>query len=77
VKQDYIANKEHPLPWAVTTQLTMKINDFNIVAAIEKGSGLTREIYFGLLAGTQELYVFPSGIKLIVPVSANKHGRAS
>ena len=23
VKQDYIANKEHPIPWAVTTQLTV------------------------------------------------------
>ena len=65
VKQDYIAKKEHPLPWAVTTELTVVINDFNLVAAIKYGSGLTRETYFRILAGTHELIILPGGLKII------------
>jgi len=79
VKQDYIAKKEHPLPWAVTTQLTMALNDFNLVLAIEYGSGLTRGTYFGILTGTHELCILPGGLKIIVSVDTyeENYGRAS
>lgn len=72
VKEDYIANKEHPIPWAATTLLTMIINNLDLVAAIKYGSGLTRETYFGILAGTHELCVLPGGIKLIASVDAQE-----
>jgi hypothetical protein len=53
-------------PWALTTRLTMELNDFDPVAAIEDGHGLTREQYFGICAGTHELVVFPGGVRFVI-----------
>jgi hypothetical protein len=52
-------------PWAITTMLTMELNDFDPVAAIENGHGLTREQYFGICSGTYEYCVVLDGIFLV------------
>jgi hypothetical protein len=52
-------------PWAITTMLTMEFNDFDPVAAIENGHGLTREQYFGICSGTHEYFVFSDCIFLL------------
>ena len=52
-------------PWAFTTKLTMALNDFDPVAAIENGHGLTREQYFGICAGTHNFVVLPGGVRIV------------
>ncbi len=52
-------------PFAVTSMLTMELNDFDPVAAIENGHGLTSEVYFGICAGTHEYCVLSDGIFLV------------
>ena len=49
-------------PWAITTRLTLELNGFDPVAAIENGHGLTREQYFGICSGTHDLVVLPGGV---------------
>ena len=51
--------------WAITTVLVMEINDFDVIAALENGHGLTRELYLGLCAGTYELVVLPGGVRIV------------
>ncbi len=52
-------------PFAVTSMLTMELNDFDPVAAIENGHGLTREQYFGICSGTHDFCVFPGGLTIV------------
>ena len=52
-------------PWAITTMLTMELNDFEPVAAIENGHGLTNELYIGICAGTHDLVVLPGGVRIV------------
>ena len=52
-------------PWAITTMLTMELNDFDLVAASENGHGLSREQYFGICAGTHDFCVFPGGLRIV------------
>jgi hypothetical protein len=54
--------------WALTSLFTLEINQGNLVAAIENGIGLTRELYQGLVDGTHTLTVLPGGLKLITEV---------
>jgi len=51
-------------PWAITTMLTMALNDFDPVAAIENGHGLAYEAYLATLSGTHEYCVVLDGIFL-------------
>ena len=53
-------------PWPLTTRLTIELHDFDPVAAIEDGHGLTREQYFGVCTGTHELVVFPGGVRFVI-----------
>jgi hypothetical protein len=52
-------------PWAITTTLTMELNDFDLVAAIENGHRLTRDQYFGICSGTHDFCVFPGGLTIV------------
>lgn len=52
-------------PWAITTILTIELNDFDPVAAIENGHGLTSDQYFGICSGTYDFYVFPGGLRIV------------
>lgn len=52
-------------PWAITTTLTMELNDFDPVAAIENGHGLTRELYLGVCAGTYDFVALPGGVRIV------------
>jgi len=52
-------------PWAITTMLTMEINNFEPVAAIENGHGMSRELYFGICSGTHDFVVFPGGVRIV------------
>lgn len=52
-------------PWAITTMLTMEINNFEPVAAIENGHGMSRELYFGICSGTHDLVVLPGGVRIV------------
>jgi hypothetical protein len=52
-------------PWAITTKLTMELNDYDPVAAIERGHGLTREQYFGICAGQYDFIVLPGGLRTL------------
>ena len=49
-------------PWAITTMLTMELNDFDLVAASENGHGLTSDQYFGICAGKYEVFVLLGGL---------------
>lgn len=61
-------------PFAVTSMLTMELNNFDPVAAIENGHGLTSEVYFGICSGTHEYCVLSDGIFLVAakPSSSEK-----
>jgi hypothetical protein len=52
-------------PWAITTMLTMELNEFDPVAAIENGHGLTRDQYFGICDGTYEVCVLLAGLRIM------------
>ena len=52
-------------PWAITTTLTMELNDFDPVAAIENGHGLTRELYLGVWAGTYDFVALSGGVRIV------------
>lgn len=59
-------------PWAITTMLVMELNDFDVIAAVEKGRGLTCEIYLGICAGTHELVVLPGGVRIVAAKPATR-----
>lgn len=52
-------------PWAITTMLTMELNDFDLVAASENGHGLTSDQYFGICAGKYEVFVLLGGLRIM------------
>lgn len=52
-------------PWAITTMLTMELNDFDLVAASENGHGLTSDQYFGICAGRYEIFVLLGGLRIM------------
>ena len=51
--------------WAITTMLVMELNDFDAVAAMKNGRGMTRELYLGICAGTHALVVLPGGVRIV------------
>ena len=57
---------------AITTMLVMELNDFDVIAAVEKGRGLTREIDLGISAGTHELVLLPGGVRIVAAKPAPK-----
>ena len=59
-------------PWAITTMLVMEINDFDVIAALESGQGLSRELYLGICAGTYELVVLPGGVRIVAAKPATR-----
>mgnify|MGYP006085076331 CR=1 FL=1 len=58
-------------PWAITSMLTMELNDFDLVAAIENGHRLTRDQYFGICSGTHDLVVLPGAVRIVAVMSVN------
>jgi uncharacterized protein YbaR (Trm112 family) len=52
-------------PWAITSMLTMELNNFDPVAAIENGHRLTRDQYFGICSGTHDFCVLPYGLTIV------------
>lgn len=52
-------------PWALTTRLTLEINDLDPVAAVENGHGLTREQYFGICSGTHHFCFYPNDLSIV------------
>jgi hypothetical protein len=59
-------------PWAITTMLVMELNDFDVIAALENGHGLSRELYLGICAGTYELVVLPGGVRIVAAKPATR-----
>lgn len=59
-------------PWAITTGLVMEINEFDVIAAVEKGHGLTRELYLDICSGTHELVVLPGGVRIVAAKPATR-----
>ena len=59
-------------PWAITTMLVMQLNDFNVIAALESGHRLSRELYLGICAGTYELVVLPGGVRIVAAKPATR-----
>jgi hypothetical protein len=59
-------------PWAITTMLVMEINEFDVIAAVEKGHGLTRELYLDICSGTHELVVLPGGVRIVAAKPATR-----
>ena len=51
--------------------LTMELNDFDPVAAIENGHGLTYELYFSICAGTHDFIAFPGGVRIVTVKPTN------
>ena len=58
------------IPWAVTTFFTLAINHGNLVSAIENGTGLTHELYQGLIDGILILAMWPDGTSPFSEVQA-------
>ncbi len=50
--KDSLGNRH---PWAVIAELTLQLNDGDLVDAFEKGHNLPMDVYFGVLAGTHKL----------------------
>lgn len=52
-------------PWAVSTTLTLALNDYDMVSAIENGHGLTKQQYFDICAGKYEISESLGGLRFI------------
>ena len=53
-------------PWAVTTTLTLALNNDDLIRAIEEGHGLSPEKYFEICASEKSILHLPGGICLVV-----------
>jgi hypothetical protein len=53
------------VPFAITTTLTLALNDWCLTAAIENGHGLSRNEYFEICSKKCEVAVLPSGLRII------------
>jgi len=53
------------LPFAITSTLTLALNDWRIPEAIENGHGLTRAEYFSICSHEYEVSVLPGGLRII------------
>ena len=53
------------LPFAITTSMTLALNDWQILAAIENGHGLTRSEYFSICSHAYEIITLPGGLRVI------------
>jgi hypothetical protein len=52
-------------PWAVTSTLTLALNDYDMVSAFENGHGLTKKQYLDICAGKYEISVALGGLRFI------------
>jgi hypothetical protein len=52
-------------PWAVSTTLTLALNDYDMVSAIENGHGLNKQQYFGVCAGKYQILETLDGLRFI------------
>jgi hypothetical protein len=50
-------------PWAITTILTLSLNGFDAVAAVENGHCLTRKQYLDICSGAYDFVALPSGMR--------------
>ena len=66
VKLNHVKPEINVYPWAVTTKLAMELNNFDPVAAIENGHGLTRDQYVDICSGNYEVCVLPGGIRVVI-----------
>jgi hypothetical protein len=53
-------------PWAVTTSLTLALNDDDLIRAIEDGHGLSTDKYFEICTNQNTILPLPGGICLVV-----------
>jgi hypothetical protein len=53
------------VPFAITTTLTLALNDWQILAAIENGHGLTKSEYFSICSHAYEICTLPGGLRVI------------
>lgn len=53
------------LPFAITTTLTLALNDWHLLAAIEDGHGMTKSEYMTICSHTYEVTVLPGGLRII------------
>lgn len=60
-----IAENGGKIPFAVTSTLTLALNDWCISSAIENGHGLTRSEYFLLCSREYEVMTLPGGVHFI------------
>ena len=51
--------------WALTSSLTLALNDYDLVLALENGHGLTREQYFSICSGSYAVTALPGGGAII------------
>lgn len=60
-------------PWAVTTTLTLALNNYDIVAAIENGHSLSRGKYFEMCASENTILHLPGGMCLVTSTTPGGH----
>ena len=66
-------SKGNRIPWAVTTELTLFLNGDDLVGAIERGTGLSKAHYLGILNGECDIIQFSSaGIRSVVNGQAHR-----
>jgi hypothetical protein len=58
--------------WAITSMLVIELNNFDIIAAMENGHGLTHELYLGICTGLYELVVLPGGVRIVTSKPVTK-----
>jgi hypothetical protein len=60
------SDSDRVVPWAVTTSLTLALNDDDFIRAIEDGHGLSPDKYFEICASEKTILNLPGGICLVV-----------
>lgn len=60
-------------PWAVTTTLTLALNSYDLIDAVENGHGLSSAEYFGICAGQYEICQVLGGICVLTTTNTGDH----
>jgi hypothetical protein len=53
------------VPFAITTTLTLALNDWCLTSAIENGHGLSRKDYFEICSKNAGVVVLPGGLRIV------------
>ena len=60
-----VAENGGRIPFAITTTLTLALNDWCITAAVENGHGLTKSEYFEICSREYQVFTLPIGLRVI------------